>query len=171
MIGPGDAPQGLPSSGMGGRGTLNAPGKSGGADFSLPLHESMSTRCTAVRRSSSRVWTGSPAPDAGGARTCPGGPLALFRELLEELPPERLEVLPGAAGLHLTVRLRRGLDDRRVAARAAELGFETPPLSTHFLGPEPASGLVLGFGVADEDGLGEGVRTLRRVLEEVAAEE
>lgn len=94
----------------------------------------------------------------------------LLRDLLDALPSRSLERLPAAAGLHLTVRLGAGLDDRRVASRAAAKGLETPALSEHFLGSARSSGLVLGFGAAGSRELGEGVEVLGRVLEREEAE-
>ncbi|MFW6079247.1 MAG: PLP-dependent aminotransferase family protein [Gemmatimonadota bacterium] len=98
----------------------------------------------------------------------------LLRDSLDALAsgPLALDVLPGAAGLHLTALLPDGVDDRRAESCAAERGIDAPALSRHYLGAEHrSSGLVLGFGVAGEEDLREGVRVLRRVLERVAEED
>lgn len=63
-----------------------------------------------------------------------------------------LEVAPAPAGLHLVGWLRPGVDDVAIAARFAEKGVYTPPLSSYSLTPLQRGGLVLGYaGVAEAD--------------------
>ncbi len=84
----------------------------------------------------------------------------LLGELLAELPADRLEIVPGAAGLHLTLLLDGGIDDRQVAERALRAGIEAPPLSMHSLTPRDHSGLILGFGTVAVDVLRSAVGRL-----------
>jgi len=90
-----------------------------------------------------------------------------LKEALDARLGSHLGVLPGAAGLHLTVELDPAMDDRKVATVAREHGLETPPLSQYYLGRGGRSGLLLGFGGASSEELREGVETLAGVLERV----
>jgi GntR family transcriptional regulator/MocR family aminotransferase len=103
-------------------------------------------------------------------RTHYGARWATLKEALERHLASRVDILPGAAGLHLTVLLGAGVDDREVARRAAENGLEVSPLSLFFLGSESRSGLVLGFGAADTRELDEGVQELARILDRARPE-
>jgi GntR family transcriptional regulator/MocR family aminotransferase len=81
---------------------------------------------------------------------------------------DRVEPVPSAAGLHLTVRLRdRGLDDRAIVARAAELDVALTPLS-RFTRRRPRPGLVLGYGAVVYARIDEGVRRLAAAIDAAA---
>jgi GntR family transcriptional regulator/MocR family aminotransferase len=78
---------------------------------------------------------------------------ALYAErrsaLVEALRREfggRLQVSGDQAGMHLTVLLPEGMDDRRIAARAAERNLWLWPLSPMYLGEGARPGLILGYG-------------------------
>jgi len=71
---------------------------------------------------------------------------ALVRALREHTG---LEPYNRDAGLHLSVFLPRGTDDRRIVQRAIERGVHATALSTCYAG-KPKSGLILGFGGAEE---------------------
>ena len=87
---------------------------------------------------------------------------ALVRALREHAG---LEPVNSEAGLHLTVLLPRGVDDRRVAQKAIERGVHATPLSSCYVG-RPKSGLILGFGGAEERKLMAAARKLGEILSE-----
>ena len=70
------------------------------------------------------------------------------------------------AGLHMTVLLREGVDDRKVAARLGRRGVATLSLSNSYVGPNRRQGLLLGFGCAEPQRLLEATRILGDVLGE-----
>ncbi|MDF8264361.1 MocR-like pyridoxine biosynthesis transcription factor PdxR [Luteipulveratus flavus] len=78
---------------------------------------------------------------------------------------EWFDTVPSAAGLHLCVRLRAGLsvDDRRLAAELAGAGVGLEPLSPMY-GGAAHPGLVLGYGLASERAIAEGLPAARRVV-------
>lgn len=88
-----------------------------------------------------------------------------LKNALDARLASRLEVLPGAAGLHLTVILEPDVDDREVARLARERGLEAPPLSQFHLGAPERPGLLLGFGGSEPKRLREGVEILAGILE------
>lgn len=67
--------------------------------------------------------------------------------VLQAIARQGAPVTPIAApgGLHLTLRLADGADDRAIARRAAALGLSVAPLSAYFLGAPRLPGLVAGF--------------------------
>ena len=72
------------------------------------------------------------------------------------------------AGLHMTVLLREGVDDRNVAARLGRRGVATLALSNSYMGPNRKDGLLLGFGCAEPQRLLDATRVLGDVLRETA---
>jgi GntR family transcriptional regulator / MocR family aminotransferase len=70
---------------------------------------------------------------------------------------------PVDAGMHLTVSLPRGVDDREIAARAEEAGLGVDSLSRHYLG-RSSRGVLLGFTGSPPTEIRRGVRTLTRLL-------
>jgi GntR family transcriptional regulator/MocR family aminotransferase len=56
------------------------------------------------------------------------------------------EIESAAAGMHLVVRLPHGIDDRKVAQRAAAAGISCMVLSACCLEPPRQNGLILGYG-------------------------
>ena len=90
------------------------------------------------------------------ARRC----AALVRALREHAG---LQPYNSEAGLHLSVFLPRGVDDRRIAQQAIERGVHATPLSSCYAG-RGRSGLILGFGSADERKITAAARKLGEVL-------
>jgi GntR family transcriptional regulator/MocR family aminotransferase len=77
---------------------------------------------------------------------------------------EELEILGAQCGMHLSVRLPKGLRDVEIAKRAAERNLWVWPLSSSYLNTPAMQGLMLGFGgVATQDIL-RGVRALRETI-------
>ena len=72
------------------------------------------------------------------------------------------------AGLHLTVLLRSGADDREMATRLGRRGLAALPLSSCYVGPARHQGLLLGFGCATPQRLFDAARVLGDVLGEQA---
>jgi GntR family transcriptional regulator/MocR family aminotransferase len=77
---------------------------------------------------------------------------------------DRLALAPAAAGMHLVAHLPPGLDDRRVARRAAEAGIETPALSHYYQGEPAARGLLLGYAGVDRRATERAAERLAEVL-------
>jgi GntR family transcriptional regulator/MocR family aminotransferase len=67
-------------------------------------------------------------------------------------------------GMHLTARLRHGLDDAAVAQAAAAAGVAVRPISRLYLAAPPRSALVMGFTGYDPQTLLAGVDRLAGVL-------
>jgi len=86
---------------------------------------------------------------------------SLRRHLDDVLTVEHAE-----AGLHLSAFLADGLDDLRVVRGAEERGLFATALSKCYAGSSPRSGLILGFGAADERATDRAVRTLAAVIRE-----
>jgi len=81
---------------------------------------------------------------------------------------ELVQVHNSDAGLHMTVLLRDGVDDRTVAARLGHRGVATLSLSNSYLGQTRRHGLLLGFGCAEPHRLLDATRVLGEVLGETA---
>ena len=77
-------------------------------------------------------------------------------------------VLPQEAGLHLTVRLDPAIaqSDVQISDRAAALGLNLDPLSTHTANPDGPQGFLLGYAAWDEAQLAAAVEVLARVVED-----
>lgn len=88
-------------------------------------------------------------------------------EALDARFGDRLQRVGGGGGLHITVFLPPGVDDRRVSREAARRGIEAPPLSDYGLGSLPQGGLVLGFGAADPEDIAPAVDRLAEALDAV----
>jgi GntR family transcriptional regulator/MocR family aminotransferase len=67
-------------------------------------------------------------------------------ECLREEFGGRIELHGVDAGMHLAVTLPKGMNDREIAARAAEERLWILPLSTSYLEQPGRPGLILGFG-------------------------
>lgn len=76
----------------------------------------------------------------------------------------RAEVLPSAAGLHLSLRLRGRLELNMALARALAAGVAVQPLAPYSLQSRGRAGLALGYGLIDERAIDEGVRRLASAL-------
>ena len=86
---------------------------------------------------------------------------ALVEALRASVGEERIG--PVDAGMHLTLSLPRGADDRAIAARAEEAGLGVDALSRHYLG-RPSRGVLLGFTGSPPAEMRRGIRTLARLL-------
>jgi GntR family transcriptional regulator/MocR family aminotransferase len=95
---------------------------------------------------------------------------AALVEAIERNLGDTLTVLGDDAGMYLTAALPAGTNDRDVAARAAERGVWTPPLSDAYLGESRRRpGLILGYGGTDLPAIAEGIARLRGIVERSGA--
>jgi GntR family transcriptional regulator/MocR family aminotransferase len=78
-----------------------------------------------------------------------------------------LEVAPAEAGMHLIGWLPHGIDDRDVSRRAAQANLRISPLSAYCIDQKLRGGLLLGYTAFNERLIGQGVKKLARVLNEV----
>ena len=86
----------------------------------------------------------------------------LVRALGERLPHARL--LGVAAGLHLLVRLDRGVDCAEVVGRAAAGGMRVANLDTYRCREDAGPGLVLGYGNLADGQVEEAVALLVAIV-------
>jgi GntR family transcriptional regulator/MocR family aminotransferase len=75
-----------------------------------------------------------------------------------------LDVRAADAGMHLIGWLDPGIDDRKVAQRAAASGIMTSPLSSLAIKPLKRGGLMLGYTAIDSRAIRDGVRRLGAIL-------
>lgn len=87
---------------------------------------------------------------------------ALVSAIRNEFGTE-LEVVGAEAGMHVVVRLPKGLRDREISARAADQNLWLWPLSSSYLSEQARQGFILGFGSTPAEEMPEAVRRLRRV--------
>jgi GntR family transcriptional regulator/MocR family aminotransferase len=85
--------------------------------------------------------------------------LAALAKHLPELPVEGV-----AAGVHLLLRLPRGVDDRAIADAARESSIAVPPLSAFRIRPSEEGGLVIGYGRLHEDAVEPATRALAKLI-------
>jgi GntR family transcriptional regulator/MocR family aminotransferase len=94
-----------------------------------------------------------------------------LRRHLELAFGDRIAILGGAAGIHLTIAFTQPIDDVALAARAATLGVVVQPLSAYRAprsvrrGPP---GLLLGYGLADDDMIESLVKRLAQAYDATA---
>lgn len=105
----------------------------------------------------------------GRARTVYGYRREVLVEALQARLGDRVQVLPEPAGLHLTALLPEHVDDVEVSRAALRRSIVAPALSLHYLRSESRSGLILGFGVGDDDSMRDGVEVLAEILGEKGA--
>jgi GntR family transcriptional regulator/MocR family aminotransferase len=86
----------------------------------------------------------------------------LLAALARQLP--ELTVAGVAAGVHLLLRLPRGVDDRAVAEAARDAGIGVPPLSAFRIRPSDEGGLVIGYGRLHESAVATATRTLAKLV-------
>src|SRR5258708_2798786 len=89
---------------------------------------------------------------------------AILVELLQQELGDLVEVQPPQAGLHLVCWFPPEMDDQRISQRAGARGLEVMPLSRLALGSLQRGGLVLGYGVVNEQEIQAGVHQLAHVL-------
>jgi GntR family transcriptional regulator/MocR family aminotransferase len=78
---------------------------------------------------------------------------------------DHLEVLPSAAGLHVTATFRAPRDDRRITRGALSDGLAVQPLSLFGLAEPGPPGVMIGFGAIGAERIPEGLRRLRAAIE------
>jgi GntR family transcriptional regulator/MocR family aminotransferase len=86
----------------------------------------------------------------------------LLTALARQLPELRVEGV--AAGVHLLLRLPRGVDDRAVADAAKKAGIAVPPLSAFRIRSSDEGGLVIGYGRLHESAVAAATRTLAKLI-------
>lgn len=87
--------------------------------------------------------------------------------LVESLRAEfgdALQIQGAEAGMHLTVTLPEGFNDKEIAARAAKDKLWLWPLSLCYFGDKPRQGFILGFGNTPEDQMPQAVRRMRAAI-------
>jgi GntR family transcriptional regulator/MocR family aminotransferase len=85
---------------------------------------------------------------------------------LDRFLGDRLELVPCAAGLHVTATfVDRGTDDVGVVDAARAEGIVADALSTYSVAPDPTPGLALGYGASATDAITSGLRRLAGVLD------
>lgn len=72
-----------------------------------------------------------------------------LRQALHEHFGATAEILGGAAGLHLSLRMPAGPADIEIAAEAARRGVGLRPLSRYFAAAPRQNGLLFGYGMVD----------------------
>ena len=83
---------------------------------------------------------------------------------LERCFGDAVEIASAAAGLHLVVRLPKGIDDKAAAARATAAGIACIPLSACCLESPHRGGLILGYGGVAAERIDDAVRKLTRLV-------
>ena len=89
---------------------------------------------------------------------------AILGDGLQKYFGDELEILGAQCGMHLSVRIRKGMRDVDIAQRAAERNLWVWPLSAAYLGTPTFQGLMLGFGGVATQEIPRGVRALREVI-------
>jgi GntR family transcriptional regulator / MocR family aminotransferase len=87
--------------------------------------------------------------------------------LIESLEAEfgdLLEVHGSAAGMHVSVTLPEGFDDREISLRAAKERLVLFPLSRYYAGKKPRQGFVLGFGSTTTEQIPIAVKRMRALV-------
>ncbi|HUN94202.1 MAG TPA: PLP-dependent aminotransferase family protein [Burkholderiaceae bacterium] len=92
----------------------------------------------------------------------------LLAATLKPLEDQGISLSSQPSGLHLVVRLPPHVDDRALAARAAERGVLVRALSSYALGAPRACGLVVGYGYAPADQIVDHGRRLVGVIRDAA---
>ena len=92
----------------------------------------------------------------------------VFMDLCEKELAPWLSLRRTDAGIQLVGLFHRKLDDRVVAAAAAEHGVNVSPLSLQYHQASKRHGLVMGFAAADERAMRRAIANLREVLRGMA---
>jgi len=77
---------------------------------------------------------------------------------------ELLEVHGSAAGMHVSVTLPAGFNDREISNRAARERLWLWPLSRYYAGNRPRHGFVLGFGSTPAEQIPNAVKLMRTIV-------
>jgi len=67
--------------------------------------------------------------------------------------------------MHLVALLPRGVDDSRIASKAAQLGISAMPLSSCYLHRAKRRGLILGYGGTNEPEIKQAMCALKTIME------
>ncbi len=89
---------------------------------------------------------------------------AALVESLESMLSDEVDLHGDAAGMHLTVTLKRALNDREIALQAAKQDLWLWPLSPAYQHLKPRHGFILGFGGVPASQMPKAVRLMREVL-------
>ena len=84
-------------------------------------------------------------------------------ESLREEFGSTIEVHGAEAGMHLAITLPKGMNDREIAARAAQERLWLWPLSPSYISEKPRQGFVLGFGSTPAELIPRAVAKLKTV--------
>lgn len=71
-----------------------------------------------------------------------------------------LQPFPSAAGLHVSARFKRSIDDRMAVKLALDAEVGIRALSEFSVGRAPLQGAVFAYGAIDEDNIGKGLKRL-----------
>jgi GntR family transcriptional regulator/MocR family aminotransferase len=84
---------------------------------------------------------------------------------------EFLQVMPSAAGLHISAVARTASVDKihAIVARASDAGVEVHKLSSFAFDHDPRPGLAIGYGAIAASRIAEGGRRLRRCFDEMGS--
>jgi GntR family transcriptional regulator/MocR family aminotransferase len=85
-------------------------------------------------------------------------------ESIQTLFGDTLEIHGAAAGMHVTVTLPSGFDDREIAACAARERLWLWPLSPCYVGKERKQGFVLGYGSTPESQIQAAVKRFYSIV-------
>jgi GntR family transcriptional regulator/MocR family aminotransferase len=77
---------------------------------------------------------------------------------------DMLEVHGSAAGMHVSVTLPAGFNDREITARASTERLWLWPLSRYYAGKRPRHGFVLGFGSTPTEQIPPAVKRMRALV-------
>ncbi len=87
-------------------------------------------------------------------------------ESIQTVFGDSLEVHGAAAGMHTTVTLPSGFDDRAIAACAARERLWLWPLSPCYAGKQRKHGFILGYGSTPENQIHASVKKLDSIVHE-----
>ncbi|MGA9596423.1 MAG: PLP-dependent aminotransferase family protein, partial [Acidimicrobiia bacterium] len=88
-----------------------------------------------------------------------------LRHELHRQAPKSVTVLPGHAGLHLTLRAPNAPTDNEIVSRTAERDLSVSTLRRTYRTTEPQPGIILGFGALETADIPAAVRLLTECLE------
>jgi GntR family transcriptional regulator/MocR family aminotransferase len=77
---------------------------------------------------------------------------------------DQIELHGAAAGMHVTMTLPEGFDDREIAGRAAQERLWLWPLSPNYMGNKRRNGFVLGFASTAAEHIPAAVKRMRSVI-------
>jgi GntR family transcriptional regulator/MocR family aminotransferase len=91
--------------------------------------------------------------------------LQLLQQSIHRHFGEQMTITGGEAGLHLTLSLPHGSDDKLIAEEARREGIIVRPLSTYYMSPKSARcGLLLGYASVPNEGIAPAFDKLAQVI-------